>query len=300
MMDRSKPCIVVVNYGSHELLARNLVPLTEEALIVVVDNFRTVDESVAMMRLADDQGWELVVNERNEGFGAAVNSGVARGTALGGHVFILVNPDLELTADALRHLHARSLADPLTMVSPVVVRPDGSRWFDGATVLVDRGRTSTAVGSNSAAPNGWLSGACLVVHADMWEKVGGFDDEYFLYWEDVDLSWRWVEAGGRLIVDEAVTVVHDVGGTQGGQGKSTTYVYYNCRNRMLFATRHLDRRAVRSWLRGSAAYANRVVMRGGRRALTRRPVGLLWAAVRGSVAGTAMALRIGGGSGQTV
>ena len=130
-----------------------------------------------------------------------------------------------------------------------------------------------------------------MVHEELWQRLGGFDDAYFLYWEDVDLSWRCREVGGRLGVRTDLSVVHSVGGTQRDVGKSPIYVYYNCRNRMVFAAKHLPRRTVVDWLVRSPGYAWRVVQRGGLRDLARRPFPLIWAAFRGTAAGSITALR---------
>ena len=89
-------------------------------------------------------------------------------------------------------------------------------------------------------------------------------------------------------------VLHDVGGTQeptaGSRAKSSTYYYYNCRNRLLFAARHLGRRDVGRWLVSQPAYAWSVLMRGGRRQLL-RPWQPVSAAVRGSFSGAWFAVR---------
>lgn len=94
-------------------------------------------------------------------------------------------------------------------------------------------------------------------------------------------------------MDRDVVAVHSVGGTQQSGGKSPTYVYYNCRNRLLFAGTHLSRHDRRSWAVLSPKYAWAVMGRGGRRALARRAVPLFVAAVRGTMAGFLIAHRNG-------
>ena len=178
----------------------------------------------------------------------------------------------------------------MVVQSPRVERPDGSLWFSGGTVSIERGMPRTRVGSDSSAPAGWLSGACIMFSEEVWVASGGFNDKYFLYWEDIDFSFRCVAAGARLEVTVEAVAVHSVGGTQPGEGKSPTYVYYNCRNRLLFASLHLDAKDVRHWLALSLDYGREIVLRGGRRAFFRRPVQLLLAAVRGTVAGALIAL----------
>lgn len=286
--------VVVVNHGSSELLRRNLAahdPRPVADHVVVVDNHTTEAEAEAVRDLAHRMGWHLVALPQNVGFGAGMNAGVARAQALGCTSFLLLNPDARIEPEVLAELHRDCVADPLRMLAPRIVRDDGTTWFEGAVLRVDRGITSTAPGSDSSAANGWLTGACLIVHRDLWDRMGGFDEAYFLYWEDIELSWRCRQVGGRLGVRSDVSVVHSVGGTQHATGKSSAYVYYNCRNRMIFAGSYLPRRTMLAWLTHAPNHAWRVVQRGGRRALLRRPLPLIWAALRGTAAGAGIALR---------
>lgn len=291
--------VVVVSYGSHRLLDRFLRPLDLAGIgarVVVVDNFSSPAARTAITEMCDAAGWDLVAMPTNAGFGAGVNAGVARAAELGCSAYVLLNPDAEAGEHALSALFEHVEREPLTLVSPVVLRPDGSVWFAGATVDVRGGTTRATSGPLSGDPHGWLTGACLAVHAELWRAVGGFDPDYFLYWEDVDLSWRVRRAGGRLAVLSGVEVAHDVGGTQraegeAGRAKSPTYVFYNCRNRLLFAGRHLDRAARVRWVLTAPAYAWEVLQRGGRRALLHDARRLLWAAASGSASGVRELLR---------
>lgn len=294
MNDQDKLALIVVSYGSLELLQANLAecdprPIADE--IVVVDNYTTEADLGATIELAEWMGWNLVTTDRNLGFGAGVNAGVTRARELGCRVFLLLNPDARIEPSAVQELYDECVARPDSMIAPRIFHADGSTWFSGATVLVNQGRTSTRSDSDSSAPGGWLSGACLIVHEQLWDTLGGFDDDYFLYWEDIDLSWRCTEAGGHLIVRNDISAVHSVGGSYQGIGKSPAYVYYNCRNRMLFATKHLSHRQVLSWMLRGPAYAWRVSMRGGRRAFVKRPAAMVGAALRGTFSGSASAVR---------
>ncbi|WP_022883443.1 glycosyltransferase family 2 protein [Glaciibacter superstes] len=286
--------VIVVNYGSADLLRANLAlydPRPLATAVVIVDNFTTDADAEDTRELADWMGWELVASRRNLGFGAGMNAGVERARKLGCTTFLLLNPDARVEPDVVEALFSECRENPLCAVAPRIVREDGRLWFSGATVLVDRGSTSTESGADSSAANGWITGACVTIHERLWERIGGFDNDYFLYWEDIDLSWRLTEAGGRLLVRDDLIAVHSVGGTQSSSGKSPLYVYYNCRNRMLFASKHLNRRFVLRWILNSPRYAVQVCTRGaGRRTLLRKPE-LIGAAVRGTVTGSIAALR---------
>ncbi|MGY1639793.1 glycosyltransferase [Geodermatophilus sp. SYSU D00703] len=286
---------MVVNYGSSALLRRNLVPLGRTGLpVVVVDNHSTAEERRAVTELARHEGWDLVCLPDNDGFGAGVNAGVAAARARGCTTFLLLNPDAVVERAVVDRLAERSLADPLAMLSPRIVDSGGRVYFAGSRLRLRDGRTGRRL-TDPAAPSSvreWLTGACLVVHSELFDRLGGFDDGYFLYWEDVDLSYRAQQVGGRTVLCEDLVAVHDEGGTQHrrGEAKSDLYYYWNCRNRLAFAARHLERRQMLGWLLRTPAVSWAILLQGGRRQLLRssRP---LRAAVRGSLAGARLVLR---------
>jgi N-acetylglucosaminyl-diphospho-decaprenol L-rhamnosyltransferase len=280
--------IVVVNYGSSRLLEENLAAIDRHALpgsvVVVVDSRSTASERQAVLALADRHGWLADTPHTNVGFGGGVNRGVSRAMAAGCTAFLLLNPDVTIDAAAIEVLVAASAADPLTVLSPRLNRPDGSPWFTGARLDRRTGLTRYRPDGRPDGPDRWLSGACLLVPRPCWELVGGFDDRYFLYWEDIDLSQRVLERGGDLRVVDDVTAVHAVRGTQGSDGMSTTYCRYMCRNRLLFATAHVAPRDRLRWLAFAPRYARRILLGDGRAALVGRP-SLVAASVAGTAAG---------------
>lgn len=286
------PAVLVVNYGAHELVADNLAQtaLPDEAFVTVVDNFTTARERTAMSALAERQGWHLVRPDTNLGFGAGVNAAADEAARRGATSYVLLNPDARIVGDGVVRLAERLAADPSTVLSPLVQRPDGRHFASEMELDLDSGavrrRRQDRRYERSAS---WLSGACLAVSREVWERVGGFDEDYFLYWEDIDFSIRAVAAGARLEVAHDVRAVHDAGGTQtgaGGRSKSAVYYFYNTRNRLVFAARHLDPVGQARWRRASVRAAWSILMRGGRRQLI-RPGRTLVPAWRGTAAGLA-------------
>ncbi len=283
-----RTALVVVNYASADLIDENYGDLdlaSVRAALIVVDNRRSAEDTEAMREVCRRHGWRLIENDENLGFGIATNMGVDAALADGCDVAIMANPDLRLTLPVIEALAESCRTSPDTALSPTVLQDEGRVWFSGGLVLVDEGRTTTKPGSDSAQPGGWLAGTCVAVSAELWRRVGGFSPEYFLYWEDVDLSWRITEAGGSLRVRDDLVAVHSVGATQGSGGKSPVYVRYNCRNRLIFAARHLDRERQRIWARGSIGYAKVMLLRAGRERFAREALPLVWAAVGGTASG---------------
>ena len=283
--------VVVVNYGSSALVDSNLGATAEDAVpahVIVVDNFSTAEERGQITALCARRGWDLVAPADNTGFGTGMNAGVRRALELGATELLLLNPDARIDAASIDALRAAVAGAERTMASPVVRSPDGRVWFGGLDLYLADG-TIRGIGRRADFPGAerieWLSGACLWITREVWELIGGFDDEYFLYWEDVDLSARLLAAGGEVVVVPDAVAWHDEGGTHRGAGqraeaKSETYYYYNIRNRMLFAARHLDDDGIRAWKRTSLRAAKAILLRGGRRQFL-RPVPPLRAAYRG-------------------
>ena len=283
----ARTALVVVNYGSHDMLGAHLVATAAgtDATVVVVDNPSTAAERDAVSELAATHGWQLVLPERNGGFGAGVNAGVRRARTLGCDVVVLLQPDQTVEPATVAELVGSVRADPNVVVSPVILRPDGRVWFRGGSLDLATGRARPTGEVSGMVP--WISTACLALDAALFERAGGFDEDYFLYWEDVDLSWRLLAAGARFVVRDDLVATHDIGGTQetaDPRAKSLLYYRYVCRGRLLFAAKHLDRAGRRRWALTAAGAAWEVVLRGGRRQLLRSPAPVL-AAARGTLDG---------------
>ena len=281
-IEHGRLAVVVVNYASAHLLQRNLVVVAREAreidpgaTVIVVDNRSTDDERRAAQEIALANEWVLIAPESNTGFGGGVNIGVTRAIAEGATDVLVINPDAHIDRESLRRLASTTAASRTTLASPMISDSDGRTWFAGIDLLLDDGTMRARrkrVAGDPQPFEPWLSGACLWITREVWELAGGFDDDYFLYWEDVDFSRRVVSAGGSLALVEDASAVHDEGGTQRSEpevsrAKSETYYYYNIRNRMLFAVRHLDDAGVRRWRRSIPRTAREVILRGGRRQL---------------------------------
>ena len=294
---RGRLAVVVVNYGTADLLRRNLAPVQlqdVDAEVVVVDNLSTADERRAVTELAAAEGWHLVAMPDNRGFGVAVNAGVAAAQERGCVTFCLLNPDAVVTAGVLAELRNHSLREPMSLIGPAIDTSAGDPWFHGSRLYLRDGRLQGGARrpGGSGADVDWLTAACLVVHQELFDRIGGFSDEYFMYWEDVDLSYRATLAGGRTVLRSDLVIVHDEGGSQGpqhGRAKSALYYRYNCRNRLLFAARNLRRRELLGWILRTPAVSWEIVLRGGRRQLLRSPRPLV-AAMSGSLAGLGAAL----------
>lgn len=218
--------VIVVNHNGEEHLRRCLESLRgpgSEVEILVVDNASS-DGSLGMVREIFPEVRVLEQN-RNLGFGAANNLAAieARGESL-----LLLNADAWLEAGALQRLHERlQREDRLALVAPTLLYPDGRRQFVWSP---ERGVAGEALQQlrnlfeNRSWAHGafmrtasrlvgrlWFTAACVLVRSDAFEAVGGFDETFFMYFEDVDLCVRLEKAGWGL-AQEPNAVVRHAGG----------------------------------------------------------------------------------------
>ena len=217
---------VVVNYNAGAHLAACVRSLRSEGVgeVVVVDN-GSVDGSPAAL-LEADRDVVLVSTGANLGFGRAANRGGVRAT---GEALLVCNPDVVVEPGAVKALAAALERDPgLAIVGPRIEDPDGEvypspRVFPGlldalghaalglvwpANPFTRRYRMLGADRSQSSDRADWVSGSCFLARRRAWDELGGFDEAYFMYAEDVDLCWRAGRAGWRVGFEPAARVVH--------------------------------------------------------------------------------------------
>jgi len=212
---------VLVNHNSGARLASLFeVLLPEVRGAVVVDNASTDGSLQATAKLP---GVSVVRNAGNRGFAAAANQGAAgvKSTWL-----LFVNPDIHLLAGQITAL-LDGVPDDVAVVAPLQVdehdtprsetggyEPSLSRYLVWAVVPV---RFHRKLGPWLAPPFptrdtelDWASGALLGVRREVFERLGGLDEKFFLYHEDIEFARRVRAAGHRVLVRPAVRLHHEV------------------------------------------------------------------------------------------
>ncbi|MDP3713000.1 MAG: glycosyltransferase family 2 protein [Mycobacteriales bacterium] len=219
--------VVVVAYRSAEYLPACLAPLPRDELagVVVVDN-GSPDRSAAVARLLGAE----VLEQGNVGFGAGCNTGWRH---LAGRCewVLLLNPDAVIDAKALRALLAYASARPrLGLVAPRLTANARPSWSSGrlptlATELrpllpAPVGRLlparRTPVDEVRDGPVGYVEGAVMLARVAALDAVGGFDETYFLAYEEIDLAHRMALAGWTVELC-ATAVAEHVGGASRAQ-----------------------------------------------------------------------------------
>lgn len=268
--------VVIVNYGPTTLLEKYAasVQWSPSLKLYVVDNFSTPHHQKAVQELGQRHGWHVITLATNRGFGAGCNAGFTQAIADGADAVIAVNPDVRITAKTLLTLGQHVIDNPHTLVSPKMTSFEGAVLFNGAATSWANGFTVPVGSANSFD---WLTGAVLAMSAAGIAELGGFDEDYFMYWEDVELSVRAVRAGFDVVVREDVVAQHEVSGTQESTAKSPLYLRTNCANRLRFIATHGTAQQQAAWRRSSVAYAKNLILRSGSRKYLAHPG--MWASV---------------------
>jgi hypothetical protein len=228
--------------------------------IVLVDN-ASPDGSAAELRaaFADAEDVELLASPRNGGFGAGCNLGLERALAIcpQAPAVLLLNPDARLRPGALAAMLDLLRRQPEAgIVGCRIVDGLGDRvWFANGRIP-----SLTLSGFHCAPPPGqrehraaFVTGAAMLVAADLLHAGLRFDERFFLYAEDVDLSLRVRAAGRGIWITQDAIVEHRGGGSQAAPpvlGQLTAeQVYWLARSKVLLAKKHLG------WLRRCVFYA---------------------------------------------
>lgn len=221
--------VVVVNYGRWEETAALVDQLlAKEAIyhdrieVIVIDNASPSQEGSAKVR--GDERITFKALDENRGFGAGVNAGVDLSRA----AWVLVlNPDVILCPGFVDRLHAAAvdLAEDASQGKQIGVvgfglrNRDGSRQLSaghyptlgrmiGGLLRPRRVRKYFALESANRQRVPWVTGSCMLLRKDCLAGIEGFDEDYFLYYEDVDVCQRAAAAGWAVCFDPALEAVH--------------------------------------------------------------------------------------------
>ena len=221
---------VIGSYNVRDMVLECVASLRGDGIehVVVVDN-ASVDGSAEAVR-RHDPDVDVVALPHNLGYGGAANRGVARTSST---YVAIMNPDVVIEPGSTKALVDALEADPgLAVVGPRVETPDGALYPSARTfpALADaaghaffhfvwpanpfsRRYRMLDWDHASAVDVDWVAGNHFMARRRAWDEVGGFDEAFFMYMEDVDLCWRLRRAGWRTGYQPAARVTHAIGGS---------------------------------------------------------------------------------------
>lgn len=258
IQDAPELSVVIVNYFSEPELAgclRSIENQQDPVEVVVVDNGSREQEKNSLLAAHPALVWHWMGG--NAGFSAACNAGARRARSAR---LLFLNPDTIVYPGSLgslvRALDSREYSGAI--LGGAMHNPDGSiqlscrrfpNWktfFAGRFSLLTRlfpsnswsaGYLMSDIGHDRARRVDWVSGAALALHKNTYERLGGFDERFFVYFEDVDLCRRAAARGIPTCYFPEARIQHLIGGSS--RGVPFRALAYRHRSMWIYYKRHL-------------------------------------------------------------
>jgi GT2 family glycosyltransferase len=266
-----KIAIVILNWNGETLLKQFLPSVMAHSTgadIYVVDNASS-DGSVAFLKKEYPE-IGIVQNSENGGFAKGYNDGLKHIQA---DIFCLLNSDVEVTPNWLEPIQEAFVTYPeVAIIQPKILDLKNKDYFEYAGAaggFIDmlgypfcRGRIFQALERDKGQYDDiteifWATGACMFIKSEVFNSLGGFDEDYFAHQEEVDLCWRAKNAGHKVLYVGKSYVYHLGGSTLSNMNPKKTFL--NFRNSLYSITKNLPRKkafpiiAMRLLLDGIAA-----------------------------------------------
>lgn len=249
----AKTAVVILNWNGVDYL-RKFLPLLvvhtsiPDVELVVADNASS-DNSLEFLK-SEYPGIKVISLDKNYGFAGGYNRALEQ---IDADYFMILNSDIEVTENWLQPLIAlMDQQENVAACSPLLLDYNNKGKYEYAGAAggyIDkygytfcRGRIfdkneEIRTAYNSETDVFWTTGACMLVRAELFNMLGGFDDYFFAHMEEVDLCWRWKNLGYKLKVVPGTKVYHVGGGTLHKSNPFKTYL--NFRNNLFLLYKNL-------------------------------------------------------------
>jgi len=223
------------------------IPTNLLSIIIVFDNGSPDGSGICLKdAYQNNSRVGVILNSTNLGFGRGVNEALAHIGDPRPEFVLLINPDARLPAESLEKMLKIAQDDAgIGAVGPTIVYQAsgytvwqaGARFNRALARVVDRHRGWTVDKVKTQPPMAvdFLTGAVVLIRMKALEAVGGFDPVYFLYEEDLDLSFRLRAAGYKLIWVPDAIAYHDIAI---GERYRPRILYHRARSRVIFLQKH--------------------------------------------------------------
>lgn len=210
--------ISIVSHGQGDLVGRLLDDLSSyvgqssfEVLLTL-----NIPETLPFSEASFQYPVRVIRNPDSKGFGANHNAAFQQAT---GEWFCVMNPDIRLPSNLFPFLLSEITRFQGAVIAPITVSPHGHcedsvRRFPTLLSLTQKalgtsdGRYHYALGDYTF-PADWVGGMFMLFRVDVFRRLGGFDQAFFLYYEDVDICVRVWKSGGKVLACPGVAVIHD-------------------------------------------------------------------------------------------
>lgn len=230
---------IIVNYNSGSYARQCIESLLRQSNvdmeIIVVDN-NSPDGSATLLEVAFGNRITLIKNEENLGFSKANNLGASKAS---GEFLLLINPDTEVPdPDCIQKLIEYASQPTIGIVGPAIHEPLKNKYvlprktYPSQKKLKNKNKFKILPGNIA-----WILGACMMLRKSVFNELGGFDPDYFLYGEDADICLRARLAGYQIGYCDSAKIIH-VGGASEQGATSLEKFLRKKRGFFLFCKKH--------------------------------------------------------------
>jgi len=236
-----KIAIVILNYNGKDVLKNCLSSVFAidypNFEVVLVDN-NSQDGSLEMAKTNFSRA-VFIKNEENLGFSAGNNVGIRFSLEKMADYVLLLNNDTAVRRDFLGKLIEEAEKDErVGLASPVIFEGETKKiWFSGGNINWLRMRVvhKTQIDDKEKSyPTEFVSGCSMLVKKEVFKKIGLLDEDFFLYWEDADFSFRAKQAGFRRIIVPQSVVCH----YEKSEGMKTSKIYWLVVSGLIFFSKN--------------------------------------------------------------
>lgn len=263
--------IIIVNFNSGKTLVKlidDLIKVREirsnlDIHIVIVDNnsddsylrsLRPLDPSTSGKSDFPSLGMtvRMIKNKKNLGFAGGCNVGIKYALENNADSVLLLNQDTVIESDFLLPL----INNSAHLIAPVIKFKRGNNWiYDLGGIVnwwIGRARHLEIVErpplaemQGVALKIDYISGCCILVKREVFEKIGLLDERFFLYFEDVDFCLRAKRAGFKIAVESKSIIIHEL---IEGKQKSIFHKWHLLESNFLFINKYLGRKRILGYL----------------------------------------------------
>lgn len=217
-------------------------------ILLIIDNNSNDGTKESIHKYVDNR-IELLLNENNVGYAAACNQGIKYFKQIGVNELLFINNDTlfseNLFSDILNSRH-KYFADAVTPRITYAEDPNRN-WHAGGRLSYWKGFQGEHLGEgafndpldNTPRLTTVASGCCVLFSMEVFDKVGTFDEKFFVYGEDTDMFIRMLRNKSKLLYDPTIIIGHKISLSTGGSQSDFSIHYYH-RNQIYLIRKHLN------------------------------------------------------------
>ena len=238
--------IVLVNFNGekfqNDCIKTLMLQSYENFEIIVVDNGST-DRSVDLLK-SEYPNVIVIETGSNNGVAEGNNIGIRNAIERNCEYILLLNNDTEVDKDLINNLMEDANESTMVTGKMYYYEPKNVIWCAGGEM--NRNKATTIHYGEDTLDKGqfdqdkfvnYTPTCCLLIHKNIFNKIGLMDPKYFMYYDDTDFCIRAINSGIRILYKSSAKLWHKVSSSSGGRTSKTT-LYYATRNRLYFIDKH--------------------------------------------------------------